>query len=163
MARQGIDPRKARKNAPTFRTLAEAVSKLNAEAWRGGADGKSAGQWRSSLNDYAYPVLGSMAVDAITTADVRNVLLPIWTAKRETASRVRQRISAVMKTAIAEGHRQDDPAGDAILQVLPRTRNAPQHHRAIHYALAGEAVRKVRESNAWTATSSCSSFWYSLP
>ena len=152
MARQGIDPRKARKNAPDFRTVAEAVIKVNAEAWRGGADGKSAGQWRSSLHEYAYPVLGSMAVDAITTADVRNVLLPIWTAKRETASRVRQRISAVMKTAIAEGHRQDDPAGEAILQVLPKTRNAPRHHRAIHYSLAGEAVRKVRDSNAWTAT-----------
>ena len=152
LARQGVDPRKARKTAPTFRAVAEAVIAVNAETWRGGMDGKSAGQWLASLNDYAYPVLGSMAVDAVTTADVLRVVAPIWNEKRETASRVRQRISAIMRYAMAQGHRADDPASDAILQVLPKGRAATKHHRAIHYALAGEAVRKVRESNAWTAT-----------
>ena len=87
-------------------------------------------------------------MDAITTADVLGVMLPIWTAKHETLRKVRTRISAVMRYAVAQGHRADDPAGEAILQVLPKTRAAPKHHRAIHYALAGEAVRKVRESNA---------------
>ena len=38
LARQGIDPRKARKTAPDFRAVAEAVIKVNAEAWRGDAD-----------------------------------------------------------------------------------------------------------------------------
>ena len=152
LARQGVDPRKARKTAPTFRTVAEAVIAVNAQTWRGGMDGKSAGQWLASLNDYAYPVLGSMAVDAVTTADVLRVVAPIWNEKRETASRVRQRISAIMRYAMAQGHRADDPASDAILQVLPKGRAATKHHRAVHYALAGEAVRKVRESNAWTAT-----------
>ena len=149
MARQGVDPRKARSNAPAFRALAEVVIDFKAASW---TNPKSAGQWRSSLTEYAYPVLGDMAVDAIATADVLRALTPIWNAKRETASRVRQRISAVMRHAVAEGHRADDPAGDAILQVLPKTRNAPNHHRAIHYSLAGEAVRKVRDSNASTAT-----------
>ena len=91
-------------------------------------------------------------MDTITMADVLCVLSPIWTDKHETASRVRQRISAVMRYAVAQGHRADDPAGDAILQVLPKGRQAPQHHRAIHYTLASEAVAKVRGSNAWTAT-----------
>ena len=159
LARQGVDPRKARKTAPTFRTVAEAVIAVNAETWRGGMDGKSAGQWLASLNDYAYPVLGSMGVDAVTTADVLRVVKPIWNEKRETASRVRQR-SAIMRYAMAQGHRADDPASDAVLQALPKGRAAPKHHRAIHYALAGEAVRKVRESNAHGRPQSCcSSSW----
>ena len=149
MARQGVDPRKARSNAPDFRTLAEVVIDFKAASW---TNPKSAGQWRSSLTTYAYPVLGGLGVDAITTADVLRALTPVWNAKRETASRVRQRISAVMRHAVAEGHRADDPAGDAILQVLPKSRNAAKHHRAIHYSLAGDAVRKVRDSNASTAT-----------
>lgn len=74
MARQGVDPRKARTTAPRFRTLAEAVIKINESTWAGGAEGKSARQWRSSLGDYAYPVLGDMPVDAIATADVLRVL-----------------------------------------------------------------------------------------
>ena len=152
LARQGVDPRKARKTAPTFRAVAEAVIAVNAETWRGGMDGKSAGQWLASLNDYAYPVLGSMAVDAVTTADVLRVVKPIWNTKRETASRVRQRISAIMRYAMAQGHRADDPASDAILQALPKGRTATKHHRAIHYSKAGDAVRKVRDSKAWTAT-----------
>ena len=53
-----------------------------------------------------------------------------------------------MRYAVAEGHRLDDPAGDAILQVLPKIRVAPVHYRAIHYSLVREVVRKVRDSNA---------------
>ena len=34
-------------------------------------------------------VLGSIGVDAFTTADVLGVLIPIWTAKYETARKVR--------------------------------------------------------------------------
>ena len=35
------------------------------------------------------PRLGNLAVDAISTDDVMAVLIPIWTAKTETAARVR--------------------------------------------------------------------------
>ena len=45
---------------------------------------------------------------------------PIWNTKRETAQRTRQRISAVMKAAVAAGHRADNPAGDALAAALPR-------------------------------------------
>ena len=39
----------------------------------------------------------------ISTADVMAVLLPIWNEKPETARRVRQRIGAIMKWAVAQG------------------------------------------------------------
>ena len=75
----------------------------------------------TSLRDYALPRLGSMRVDAVTTADVMAVLLPIWSTKRETARRLRNRIGAVMKWAVAQGYHIDNPAGDAISAALPRT------------------------------------------
>ena len=59
------------------------------------------------------PRLARKRVDAVTTADVMAVL-PIWSTKRVTAGRVRQRIGAVMKWAVTQGYRDDNPAGDAI-------------------------------------------------
>ena len=44
-------------------------------------------------------------MDAVTTSDVMAVLLPIWSTKRETARRLRNRIGAVMKWAVAQGYR----------------------------------------------------------
>ena len=58
--------------------------------------------WRTSLRDYALPRLGTMRVDAVTTADVMAVLLPIWSTKRETARRLRHRIG-LMKWGVASG------------------------------------------------------------
>ena len=65
--------------------------------------------------------MGGKSVDAVTAADVMDVLLPIWSTRRVTATRVRQRIGAVMKWAIARGLRDDNPAGDAIAAALPKT------------------------------------------
>ena len=53
-------------------------------------------QWRSTLTTYAFPVIGDKAVASITVEDVLAVIRPIWMTKNETASRVRQRIEAVL-------------------------------------------------------------------
>ena len=50
-----------------------------------------------------------------------DILKPIWTTKRETARRVKRRISAAMKWAIAKGYRADDPAGEAMRENTPKT------------------------------------------
>ena len=55
------------------------------------------------MRDCVLPRLARKRVDAVTTADVMAVLLPIWSTKRVTARRVRQRIGAVMKWAVAQG------------------------------------------------------------
>ena len=89
----------------------------------------------------------------ITSADVMAAVLPIWSSKRETASRVRQRISAVMKWCVAQGYRSDDPAGATVLQALPKgVGTAKRHHRALPYGEVGQAMRRVRESRAWLGT-----------
>ena len=48
-----------------------------------------------------FPRIGALPVSAVTTADVLAILTPIWHDRPETARRVRQRIGAVMKWAVA--------------------------------------------------------------
>ena len=145
---QGRDPRGG--GIPTFEKAADKVIRIHAATWRPG--GKSEAQWRASLRDYAMPILGRKRVDKITTADVLAVLLPIWNEKRETARRVRQRIGAVMKWAVAQNYRQDNPAGEAIGAALPKNGVRPQHHRALPHGEVGAAIKKVRQSGAYRAT-----------
>ena len=145
IARLGGDPLAGkRKPVPTFSEAAEAVIAIHAETWKGA--GRGAAQWRASLRDYAVPRLGTMPVSKITTADVLAVLVPIWNTKRETAKRVRQRIGTVMKWAIAEGHREDNPAGEAIGAALPRAGKTVRHQRALAHAEVASALDKVRRS-----------------
>ena len=153
LARQGGDPLalRARRDVPDFATAAAKVIDIQAGAWKDA--GKSRRQWESSLAAYAFPVLGAKRVDAIASADVLAAVLPIWSSKRETASRVRQRISAVMKWAVAQGYRADDPAGAAVLQALPKgVGTARRRHRALPYGEVADAVRRVRASKAWLGT-----------
>ena len=57
-----------------------------------------------------------------------------------------------MRWSIGAGHRSDNPAGDAISQVLPKNGTAPRRHRrALHQREAG-ALAKNRASAAWQAT-----------
>ena len=74
--------------------------------------------------------MGRKRVDAITGADVLAVLAPIWTTTRM-ARQVRQRINAVMKWAVAEGYRDDNPAGDTVVAALPGAKVRTVHRRAL--------------------------------
>ena len=107
---------------PTFVQASETVISIHAENRK---TERTDGQLHGSMRDYVLPHLVRKRVDAVTTADVMAVLLPIWSTKRVTAGRVRQRIGAVMKWAVAQGFRDDNPAGDAISAALsPRPRCA---------------------------------------
>ena len=70
----GKDPRSG--GVPTFEQATQTVIALHGHGWRD--QGRAEAQWRASLRDYAYPVMGSKPVDKITTADVLAVLVPIW-------------------------------------------------------------------------------------
>ena len=147
---QGRDPRRASHGVPTFTRASETVIAIHAENWRPGS--RSEESWRTSLRDYAMPRLGNKRVDAVTTADVMAVLLPIWSTKRETARRLRHRIGAVMKWAVAQGYRADNPAGDAISAALPKNGVRIEHRRALPHAEVGAALARVRASGAHRGT-----------
>ena len=139
-----------RRTVPTFAEAVEKVIAVHSAGWKDG--GRSEKLWRSSLRDYVMPKLGRRPVDRIHTSDVMAVLVPIWKAKRETAKRVRTRISAVMRWAVAQGYREDNPAGEAIGAALPKNGVPRRRHRALPYAEVAGAVDTVRRSGAYPGT-----------
>ena len=130
---------------PTFEDVASQVIELRRPTW---SNPKHAAQWQSTLATYAFPIFGKRPVDEITSDDVLAVLTPIWTDKHETASRVRQRVETVFDWAIAHGWRLDNPAGKAVLRVLPRMSKLKSHHRSLPYQQVPNALGQVRESTA---------------
>ena len=138
----------ARNTAPSIPAFADAAARViefRRPTW---SNPKHAAQWERTLATYAFPVIGKMPVDEITSADVLAVLEPIWTTKSETAARVKQRIETIMDWVVTHGHRLDNPAGKALLRVLPEVNREPNHHPALHYSQVGWALAKVRESTS---------------
>ena len=132
-------------STPTFAEAAIRVIEFRRRSW---TNPKHAAQWESTLATYAFPVIGEMAVDEITPAHVLEVLEPVWTVKNETATRVKQRIGAVMDWAIQHGYCLYNPVGKGLLKALPSFRREESHFPALPYEQVGWAVGLVRESNA---------------
>ena len=86
------------------------------------------------------------------------VLLPLWTRKHPTARKLRQRIGAIMKWAIAQGYRNDNPTGDAIAAALPKHANHVRHMPALPHAKVAGAIEAVNASSAWAGTKLCFEF-----
>ena len=72
-------------SVPTFAEAAARVIELRRPTWK---NPKHAAQWKSTLETYAFPIIGNLAVDEITPSDVLAVLEPVWTVRNETATRV---------------------------------------------------------------------------
>jgi integrase len=106
--REELDRLAAEKRATTFHQCAEQCIAAHEDGWK---NPKHRAQWHATLKTYAYPVLGDLAVDDITTAHVVKALEPIWKEKPETASRVRGRIEKVLGWATVRNFRSgDNPA-----------------------------------------------------
>lgn len=131
-----IDPLSVRQvRALTFEAAAAELIESKRLGWR---NAKHAAQWTSTLTTYVFPALGKLPVGSIDTSHVLDVLQPIWSLKPETASRVRQRIEAVLDYAAAKGFRAGtNPARwRGHLQNLlakPSSVRAVQHHAALDW------------------------------
>ncbi len=152
-ARQGIDPLAKRKAAqvPTFREASLKCFEALRPSWK--SEGHAA-RWIGSLEQYAFPKLGKMRVDAITSQDVLNVLTETWETRTDTTRRVRQRISSVMRWAVAQGYRKDDPAGEVLRGVL-KAPSKQEHFRAVPHEKVGSVLAAVRTSEAQPASKLC--------
>ena len=140
-AYQGRDPRG--EGVPTVAQAAARVIALHSKGWKPGSILPKT--WAQTFRDYVFPRIGSKPVNAVTTADVMAVLTPIWTSKPAAARIVRQRLGAVMKWAVAQGFREDNPAGDAITAALPKN-GGHKHHKALPHSEVGDVLQRVRAS-----------------
>lgn len=119
----------------TFKDCAEQYISAHKAGWR---NDKHRAQWKNTLKTYVYPVFGELSIGAIDTALVIKALEPIWTAKPETASRIRGRIEAVLSWATAREFRiGDNPArwrGHLDTLLAPRRKIARvRHHSALPF------------------------------
>jgi integrase len=143
----------ARANArkPTFGEVADALIEAKAPEWRN-ADHLQ--QWRMTLTEYASP-LRSKPVDEISTADVLEVLKPLWQKTPETASRLRGRIEAVLDAAKAQGHRTgENPATwrGHLSHLLPKRQKLTKgHHAALPYADVPAFIARLRAQKGLSA------------
>jgi integrase len=151
----GIDPVQQKKAAKSltranqskilcFDKAAEAYVKAKEKEWR---NAKHGSQWTATLETYAYPVMGKLAVSDIDLHHVLKVLEPIWETKTVTASRLRGRIETVLDWATVRGHRTGlNPARwkghlDKLL-AAPNKIKGEEHHPAV---LATEGPAFMRD------------------
>ena len=150
----GKDPvaEKCKPAFPTFGEAARAVHEANKPRWRNGSHIRA---WIQTLERHAFPRIGDKPVDTITRSDVLAVLMPIWSARPETARRVRQRMRTIFKWAMANELIETNPAGEAIDGALPSMPKIKEHLRAMPYEEVGSALNTFEASQASPAAKCC--------
>lgn len=165
--RAGIDPIDARKKerkerrareVMSFKAAAKAYIALQEPSWRGPKSGEV---WNSSLETYAYPVIGNLSVEDVHTSHVLKILADpaksntehMWSTKMETAQRLRGRIEAIVDWAIAGGYRTtSNPARwkNHLELMLPSPKQLRKvkpikHYESIPWQKAPEFLKDLRQ------------------
>lgn len=147
----------------TFQKCAKAYIKAHRSGWK---NAKHAEQWSATLEAWAYPIIGKLPVGGITTDLVLKVLEQavgegdaaptFWTARTETASRVRGRVENVLDWAKAKKLRDgDNPARwkgllDKLLPA-PSKVSPVEHHKALPYADLPRFMTELRQRDSLSA------------
>lgn len=160
LKRDKVDPLEVKKTeiakaaaGATFKAVAADVIEAKRPGWR---NPKHAQQWENTLATYAFPVLGDLDVSAIDTEHVLAVLQPIWTVKHETATRVRQRIEAVLDAAAARKLRsRENPARwkghlDTLLTAISKA-DRVRHHPALPWRELPAFMAQLRANGSISA------------
>ena len=166
---KGVDP-VAEKQAQKAALLAQQAS-LKTFAWCAATyiaslkdqwkNAKHQAQWTSTLETYAFPIIGKLPVQSIALPHVLDVLnqaqadkgnAPLWDAKNETASRLRGRIEKVLDWATVHGYRDGlNPARwkghlDAIMKAPSKVQKT-EHHKSIPHGDMHEFIKALRQQD----------------
>ena len=154
---EGRDPLADKRLAkvPTFRQAAEKTFEANRPRWR---SAKVAANWMQQMERHAFGRLGDMPVDKVGRQHVLSILTPIWTSKPEIARKLRQRIRATLRWAMAHGYVENNVAGEAIDGALPSMPAVSQHYRALPYRDIPGALLVIEMSGASLAAKLCFRF-----
>ncbi len=157
----GIDPideREARRAAGIIGglTFSECVTQHLKSLSPGWRNAKHSKQWQATLDTYAKPVIGGLPVQVVDTSHILKILEPIWTAKPETAKRLRGRIESVLDWATVRSFRRgENPARwkghlSKLLPAISRVRQV-QHHPALPYTQVGRFMEELGELEGTSA------------
>ena len=147
LARQGGDPLAEKRRTQGIPTFAEAAARVLEQKRSGWRNPRHPREWISSLRRFAFPRIGRMPVSEVTSADVLEILTPIWHRKASSGRRVRQRLRAVLEWAVAMEYRIDNPC-DRIGPVLGPQYDVTEHMRALPHREVAAAIRTVRAATA---------------
>ena len=161
---KGIDPkaqraeeraaaRRAAQKIPTFGAMSKLYLKAHSRSWR---NPKHRAQWASTLETYAFPIIGDMPVCDIETQHVHQLLAKIWHEKTETAARLRGRIENILGYATTAGYRTgDNPARwrGHLEHLLPARSKIQKirHHAALPYTDLADFITALRAHQSATA------------
>lgn len=147
----------ARRETTTFESCARTYVAAQAPGWK---SGKHAKQWLSTLETYAFPVIGKLDVAAVAVTHLLEILQPIWSTKTETATRLRGRMESILDWAAHRKYRSGrNPASwDGNLRhELPSPtklkKRKKRHHAALPYLRVGAFMIDLRSRKGVTARS----------
>jgi hypothetical protein len=147
-ARPNARSEPSKREEQTFALCAKTYIAAQAPGWK---SGKHAKQWTSSLERYAYPVIGRLNVSAIDNDHLLQILRPMWSTKTETATRLRGRIECILDWAAHRGYRaRKNPAqweGNLKHELPSPTRlkkRKKQHFPALPYLRVGAFMADLR-------------------
>ena len=136
LIRDGVDPIDARNTNAQARqrdaqalTFEKAAREVHEDLKPGWQNPKHAAQWITTLETYVFPHIGNRKVENLKARDFAEALRPIWLKKPETASRVKQRCSAVMDWCAAQELVGANPVG-VVTRLLPK--QASSRERVVH-------------------------------
>jgi integrase len=135
------------KKLPTFKEFALDYIEKRKPEW---SNKKHAAQWLSTLERFAFPVLGKMKIKDIETEHILKVLTPIWESTTHTAFRLRGRLERIlaratvlklrsgMNPALWRGHLQE--ALSSPYKIKPAN-----HYSAVPYKDLPVLVKELKE------------------
>ncbi len=154
----GINPRDERKEARDqiknslpkvkFEKFSLEFIERMSPKWR---SSKHESQWVSSMQIYAFPVIGQLSLEEITTQHILEILNPIWTSKQVTALRVRGRLERIISAGITSGHRSaSNPAAwkGHLENLLPWLKPSQKHYTAMNYKEVPSLMKKLSTNNS---------------
>ena len=168
LIKRGIDPIDAREAATNAEKAALALSVARAKTFRevaldyiqaqeaGWKNPKHRAQWTSTLEAYAFPIIGNMPVAEVDADAVERVIKPIWLTINETASRLRGRIEVILDFATAKGWRMgDNPARwkESLKHRLPNISRVRRtaHHPALPWQLVPAFIGELQKKDGIAA------------
>ena len=146
---QGEDIRQPERQVPTVAEAFDEAIDIRRPSWK---NPKTVKMWLASKGHCKQ--ICSMPVSDVTPSHVRKVLAPLWHEKKKTGRELRRHLSAVMQWAIDEGFRSDQPVTAQVILSLGKQK-PPVNHPSLPHKELGDALAKIRDSDAWWAVKVC--------
>jgi integrase len=142
----------------TFAECAYECHKSLKSSWK---NSKHGDQWINTLTTYAFPILGKNLIAEVDKHSIKNVMLPIWLSKKDTADRLLQRIRTVMDWAVAhEYHPGYKPSlWKDLTTILPqRPDQQRKHFSSCPHTDVGLLVRQLHATSVTPVVKLCFEF-----